>query len=168
MVDIKTSLGTITVELDADKAPKTVENFLAYVDKDYYSGLIFHRVIAGFMIQGGGFTRDFEKRETRPPIQNEADNGLKNLKGTIAMARTGEPHSATGQFYISLEDNGPLDHRSKTRDGWGYAVFGTVTSGMDVVERIGGVRVGANGPFSQDCPLEPVVIESITRRAEAQ
>jgi peptidyl-prolyl cis-trans isomerase B (cyclophilin B) len=131
-----TSLGDVTLELDADKAPKTVANFLNYVDKGFYNDTVFHRVIDGFMIQGGGFTADLVRKDTDAPVENEADNGLKNLRGTIAMARTSQPDSATAQFFVNLVDNAFLDHREKTRRGWGYAVFGKVVSGMEVVDEI--------------------------------
>jgi cyclophilin family peptidyl-prolyl cis-trans isomerase len=162
-VSMQTSKGTITLELDAEKAPKTVENFLRYVDDGFYDGTVFHRVIGGFMIQGGGYTEDLEKKTTRDPVGNEADNGLKNERGTIAMARTNDPHSATAQFFINLENNAFLDHSGKNRRGWGYAVFGKVTDGMDVVDSIAAIRTGPKGPFPKDVPLEPVVIEKVTR-----
>lgn len=161
---MQTSMGTITLELDAARAPATVANFLAYAEAGYYDGLIFHRVPPGFVIQGGGYTPDFRHRPTRPPVRNEADNGLSNLRGTIAMARTDDPHSATAQFFISLRDNPELDFVDKTREGWGYTVFGRVIEGLDVVDRIGAVPTGANGPFDRDCPLEPVIIESVRRQ----
>jgi cyclophilin family peptidyl-prolyl cis-trans isomerase len=162
-ISMQTSQGTITLELDAEKAPKTVENFLAYVDEGFYNGTIFHRVIEGFMIQGGGFTEDMEKKPTRDPIPNEADNGLKNEKGTIAMARTADPNSATAQFFINHEDNEFLDHTGKNRRGWGYAVFGRVTDGMDVVNAIATLPTGAKGPFPKDVPETSVVIEKVER-----
>ena len=163
-VRLDTSLGTITLELAEDQAPKTVENFLGYAREGFYNGTIFHRVIDGFMIQGGGFTTDFQQKTTRAPIQNEADNGLKNQRGTIAMARTGDPHSATAQFFINVQDNPALDHRAPTPQGWGYAVFGKVIDGMDVVDQIRRVSTGAGGPGGQfsDVPITPVVIESVT------
>jgi len=157
-VDLQTTLGTIELELDRERAPKTVENFLRYVDEGFYQGTIFHRVIAGFMIQGGGFTSEFERRTTHEAIPNEADNGLRNARGTIAMARTGDPHSATAQFFINLADNDFLDHRSKDTRGWGYAVFGRVTQGMDVVDKIAALPTGSGGPFGKDVPAEAVVI----------
>lgn len=159
---MKTSKGDITLELDADKAPGTVENFLAYADAGFYDGTIFHRVINDFMIQGGGFTAEMSKKDTRNPIQNEADNGLKNDRGTIAMARTNAPHSATGQFFINLKDNDFLNHRAKNSRGWGYAVFGRVTAGMEVVDAIAVVPTGSRGGMG-DVPKEVVVIESVTR-----
>lgn len=163
-VRLDTNLGTITLELAEDQAPKTVENFLGYVREGFYDGTIFHRVIDGFMIQGGGFTADFQQKETRPPIRNEADNGLKNQRGTIAMARTGDPHSATAQFFINVQDNPALDYRASTPQGWGYAVFGKVVDGMDVVDQIRQVPTGAGGPGGRfsDVPTSPVIIKSVT------
>jgi len=161
-VRLSTNLGDIVLELDAAKAPETVKNFLAYVNEGFYNGTIFHRVIDGFMVQGGGFTEDFQKKPTRAPIQNEADNGLKNLIGTIAMARTSAPHSATAQFFINVADNGFLDHRSPTPRGWGYAVFGKVIEGMDVVDKIRRSPTGSGGPFRKDVPRTPIVIEQAT------
>jgi peptidyl-prolyl cis-trans isomerase B (cyclophilin B) len=158
-VQLQTSHGTIVLELDTAKAPKTVESFVGYVRDGFFDGTIFHRVIPGFMIQGGGFTPDMRQKETGPPVENEADNGLKNSRGTIAMARTGDPHSATAQFFVNLVDNQPLDHTGKTRNGWGYTVFGRVVEGMDVVDRIAGVPTANAGPH-QNVPREPVVIES--------
>ena len=156
---LHTSKGDVTVELFAAEAPKTVENFLAYVRSGHYDGTIFHRVIPNFMIQGGGFAADMSQKPTRDPIQNEADNGLKNTKGTLAMARTMNPHSASAQFFVNTTDNAFLDHRGKDPQGWGYAVFGKVVDGMDVVEAIGKVETGNRGG-QQDVPVEPVVIES--------
>ncbi len=156
---LQTSQGDITLELDADRAPKTVENFLTYVRAGHYDGTLFHRVIEGFMIQGGGYTKDFVLKPTRPPIENEAGNGLKNLRGTIAMARTANPHSATAQFFINTADNGFLDHTAPTAQGWGYAVFGKVVAGMDVVERIERLPTGPAGPFARDVPQQAVWIE---------
>jgi len=160
---IETTKGSITVELYPDQAPVTVENFLKYVDAGFYDGTVFHRVINNFMIQGGGFDQEMRKKETRAPIKNEADNGLKNKRGTLAMARTMEADSATAQFFINHKDNGFLDHTSKDRRGWGYAVFGKVTDGMDVVDAIADSPTGAGGPFQKDVPKEAVVIEKITR-----
>lgn len=160
---IQTSKGDIQVELDPERAPKTVENFLAYVDAGFYDGTIFHRVIPDFMIQGGGFTPDYAKKPTRDPIANEADNGLANERGTIAMARTGDPHSATAQFFINHKDNAFLDHSAKDARGWGYAVFGKVTAGMDVVDAIATAPTGPAGPFAKDAPKTQVLIEKITR-----
>ena len=159
-VRIATSQGDIVVALDAERAPKTVANFLAYVDDHFYDGTIFHRVIEDFMIQGGGFDRDMNRKTTREPVENEAANGLKNRRGTIAMARTSDPHSATAQFFINHRDNASLDHPSF--DGWGYAVFGEVTSGMDVVDAIAGTPTTRRGGL-RDVPAEPVSIESISR-----
>ena len=151
-------LGTITLELDAAKAPKTVENFLAYVNKGHFDGTIFHRVIPGFMIQGGGFEVGMTQKPTDKPIENEANNGLKNDKYTIAMARTNDPHSATAQFFINVADNGFLNHTAPSMQGWGYAVFGKVTAGTDVVDKIAAVKTGQKG-FHGDVPKEDVVIE---------
>jgi len=160
---IETTRGPITVELYPDQAPITVENFLAYVDAGFYNGTVFHRVIEHFMIQGGGFDEKMRKKTTRAPIRNEAGNGLKNNRGTLAMARTMEPHSATAQFFINHKGNGFLNHKSKDRRGWGYAVFGKVTDGMEVVDEIAATPTGSGGPFSKDVPQEAVVIEKITR-----
>ncbi len=154
-VTLDTSHGEIVLELDADKAPKSAENFVQYVKDGHYDGTIFHRVIDGFMIQGGGFDDKMKQKATRPPIENEAKNGLKNLPGTIAMARTADPHSASAQFFINLAPNSFLDYPS--RDGWGYAVFGKVVRGMEVVEKIGKLPTTSVG-FHQDVPVEPVVI----------
>ena len=158
MIKLTTNLGAITLELDAAKAPKTVANFLAYVKAGHYDGTIFHRVIDGFMIQGGGFLPGMRQKPTNAPIENEAANGLKNLRGTIAMARTQDPHSATAQFFINVADNDFLDFRAPTANGWGYCVFGRVVEGMDVVDKIKSVRTGSRG-FHQDVPLEDIVIE---------
>ncbi len=158
MVTFKTNHGDITLELFADKAPATVENFLGYVKDGFYDGTIFHRVIDGFMIQGGGFTEDMDQKATKAPIQNEANNGVSNEAGTIAMARTNDPHSATAQFFINIKDNDFLNHTSETVNGWGYCAFGKVTEGMDVVEKIKNVKTGSHG-FHQDVPVEPVIIE---------
>jgi peptidyl-prolyl cis-trans isomerase B (cyclophilin B) len=160
-VALDTSKGAIVLELDPDKAPKTVENFLAYVRAGQYDGTVFHRVIDGFMVQGGGYTADFTEKPTRGTITNEADNGLENDAGTVAMARKPDPHSASAQFFINVADNEFLDHKGKTPQGWGYAVFGRVVEGMDVVEAITKVRTGSRGPH-QDVPVEPVVIERAT------
>lgn len=157
-VEMQTSMGAIVIELDAEKAPLTVKNFLQYANDGFYNGTIFHRVIEGFMIQGGGFTKDMGEKPTGAQIPNEAKNGLKNQRGTIAMARRAEPHSATAQFFINHKDNDALDYPS--RDGWGYAVFGKVTQGLDVVNKIAKVRTGNRGMF-QDVPVEPVVIQSV-------
>ena len=158
MVEMTTSKGVITLELDAERAPVTVANFLEYVNSGHYDGTIFHRVIPGFVIQGGGMESGMREKTTQEPIENEADNGLKNLTGTICMARTNDPHSATSQFFINLKDNSFLDHTEKTPSGWGYAVFGRVTSGMEVVEAIAAVQTG-NAGHHQDVPLEDVVLE---------
>ena len=158
MVEMTTSKGVITLELDAERAPVTVANFLEYVNSGHYDDTIFHRVIPGFVIQGGGMESGMREKTTQAPIENEADNGLKNLTGTICMARTNDPHSATSQFFINLKDNSFLDHTEKTPSGWGYAVFGRVTSGMEIVEAIAAVQTGNSG-HHQDVPLEDVVLE---------
>ncbi len=158
-VILHTNQGDITLELYPDKAPKTVENFLAYVRDGFYDGTLFHRVISNFMIQGGGYTQDYRRKRTRAPIRNEADNGLSNLRGTIAMARTADPHSATAQFFINVVDNKFLDYRAPTTRGWGYCVFGRVVEGMDVVDKIRRIPTGPAGPFAKDAPRIPVVIE---------
>ncbi len=160
MVEMTTSKGVIQLELDAENAPITVANFLEYVKSGHYDGTIFHRVIPGFVIQGGGLESGMKEKATQAPIENEADNGLKNLTGTICMARTNDPHSATSQFFINLKDNSFLDHTEKTASGWGYAVFGRVTSGMDVVEAIAAVQTGKAG-YHSDVPLEDVVLEKV-------
>jgi cyclophilin family peptidyl-prolyl cis-trans isomerase len=160
-VDIKTNVGTIRLELYPAKAPKTVENFLQYVKDGHYNSTIFHRVIDGFMIQGGGFEGSYKQKPTRDPVQNEAKNGLKNEAGTVAMARTPSPHSASAQFFINLKNNDFLN-AERAQDGWGYAVFGKVVSGMDVVTKIAKTQTGPAGPFSSDVPKQPIVIESVT------
>jgi len=160
-VQIETNQGTITLALDEEKAPATVANFVQYAEDGFYDGTIFHRVIDNFMIQGGGFTEDFQRKATRASIKNEADNGLKNQRGTIAMARTRDPHSATAQFFINVKDNAFLDHTAPTPRGWGYAVFGRVTDGMDVVDKIRAIPTSGGGPFPKDVPQTPVVIESV-------
>ncbi len=157
-VEMKTSLGSLTLSLDRDKAPQTVDNFVQYARDGFYDGTIFHRVIKDFMIQGGGFSSDMAKKETRPPIKNEAKNGLKNKRGSIAMARTSDPHSATAQFFINHKDNDFLDYPS--RDGWGYAVFGEVTAGMSVVDTIASQATGIRQGM-RDVPLQTVLIESV-------
>ena len=157
-VDLRTSAGTVRIELDEAKAPASVANFLDYVRKGHYDGTIFHRVIKGFMIQGGGFDAGMKQRPTAAPIENEANNGLKNLKYTLAMARTSDPHSASAQFFINTVDNDFLNFRSPTAQGWGYAVFGKVIAGTEVVDAIEQVRTGRSG-FHDDVPLQPVVIE---------
>jgi peptidyl-prolyl cis-trans isomerase B (cyclophilin B) len=164
-VDVKTNLGTIRLELYPAKAPKTVENFLQYVKDGHFNGTIFHRVIDGFMIQGGGFDKSYRQKPTRDPIQNEAKNGLKNDLGTIAMARTNAPHSASSQFFINGKNNDFLNAAS-AQDGWGYTVFGKVVSGMDVVTKISKSPTGSGGPFQTDVPKEMVVIESVTLVAD--
>jgi len=162
MVILETSLGVIKVELYPDKAPVSVKNFLAYVKEGHYDGLIFHRVIREFMVQGGGFTKEMKERGSKhPPIKNEADNGLKNDRGTLAMARTSVVDSATAQFFINVVNNDFLNHRAKTPQGYGYAVFGKVTEGMDVVDKIRAVPTGNSGMF-QDVPLQPVTITKAT------
>ncbi len=153
-----TGMGVITLELDADKAPKSAENFLAYVNKGHYNNTIFHRVIDGFMIQGGGFEPGMTQKPTDAPIDNEANNGLKNNKYTVAMARTQAPHSATAQFFINVADNDFLNHTAPSLQGWGYAVFGKVVKGTEIVDQIRGVKTGRNG-FHDDVPKEDVVIE---------
>ncbi len=164
---METSLGNISLELDAGKAPKTVENFLRYVDEGHYAGTIFHRVIDDFMIQSGGFDPKLAKKDVHDPVRNEADNGLKNLRGSIAMARTNAPHSASAQFFINLKDNGFLDHRDQSRRGWGYTVFGKVTAGMDVVDKIAKLatttKTNADGVPMQNVPIEPPVINRVSR-----
>ncbi len=161
-VVMETSKGPFTIELYPDKAPETVKNFLAYVDAGFYDGTIFHRVIPKFMIQGGGFTPDMQQKSTRPPVKTESDNGLKNLRGTIAMARTQDPNSATAQFFINSADNAFLNFTAKTVQGWGYAVFGKVVQGMEVVDEISKVKTGAKG-MHRDVPVEPVTITSVKR-----
>ena len=161
MVEMHTSKGLITLELDAEKAPVTVANFIEYVKSGHFDGTIFHRVIPGFVIQGGGMESGMKEKPTQPPIENEADNGLKNVTGSICMARTNDPHSATSQFFINLKDNQFLDHTEKNPQGWGYAVFGQVTDGMDVVEAIAAVQTG-NAGFHQDVPVEDIVVEKVT------
>jgi cyclophilin family peptidyl-prolyl cis-trans isomerase len=159
-VIIETTIGNVTVELYQDKAPKTVANFLEYVKAGYFNGTIFHRVIKGFMIQGGGLTADMKSKPARSPIENEAPNGLKNVRGTVAMARTGEIHSATSQFFINTVDNSFLDHRSKSPDKFGYCVFGKVTSGMDVVDKIESVQTETKGMY-QNVPTKPILITDV-------
>lgn len=161
-VKIQTNHGDIILELYPDKAPKTVANFLQYAEDGFYTNTIFHRVIAGFMIQGGGFGPRFERKETRAPVVNEAFNGLKNQRGTIAMARTSEPHSATAQFFINVVDNGFLDFTDKTPSGWGYTVFGKVTKGMDVVDAIRALPTGPGGPFARDVPQNAAIILGVS------
>ncbi len=160
-VALETSLGKIVLELDPAKAPKTVENFLGYVKSGFYDGTIFHRVIPGFMIQGGGFTTEMKQKATQPPIPNEADNGLRNRRGTLSMARTNDPGSATSQFFINVADNQSLDHTGKTAGGWGYAVFAKVVEGMDVADKIVNVKRGNRGPYG-DVPETVVEIKKAT------
>lgn len=161
-VKIETSLGSIVVELDSEKAPITVKNFLNYVERKFYDDLVFHRVIKDFMIQGGGFDKDLKLRPTDAPIKNEASNGLKNMKGTIAMARTPDPNSASSQFFINLKDNDFLNYKGPLPADAGYAVFGKVSEGLDVVEKIGAVKTSASGQM-RDVPAEPVIIKSIRK-----
>ena len=161
MITLHTNYGDIVIELDFDKAPNTAANFKQYAEEGFYNGTIFHRVIDGFMVQGGGMTEDMEQKKTRDQIQNEADNGLKNVEGTLAMARTGDPHSATGQFFINVKDNSFLNHTAKTSQGWGYCVFGKVTDGMDIVNKIKAVKTGSKG-HHQDVPKEAVIIQNVT------
>lgn len=168
LVNIETSEGKIVLELDSARAPGSVENFLDYVNTGFYDGTIFHRVIDGFMIQGGGFTADFKRKETRDPISNEANNGMKNRRYSIAMARTNSPHSATAQFFINTVDNDSLDYTSSTPRGWGYAVFGHVVDGFEVVNNISSTVTGPGGPFSRDTPQEPIVITKVQLLVEAE
>ncbi|MGP5133308.1 peptidylprolyl isomerase [Psychrobacter cibarius] len=161
VVELDTNMGAIVIELNEEKAPKTVENFLNYVKSGHYDGTIFHRIIDGFMIQGGGMDAEMNEKATNAPVENEADNGLKNDAGTIAMARTQDPHSATSQFFINVKDNDFLNHSGKNMQGWGYTVFGKVTSGMDVIDKMRGVPTGRFGMHA-DVPNEPVVINSAT------
>jgi cyclophilin family peptidyl-prolyl cis-trans isomerase len=167
-VVFETSMGNITMELYPGKAPVTVKNFLSYVDKGYYSGTIFHRVIDGFMIQGGGFDKNYMRKDTDPPIKIEADNGLSNARGTVAMARTMDPNSATAQFFINLVDNKRLDFTAKTETGWGYAVFGKVVDGMAVVDKIAKLKTGPGGPFEKDVPSPQVEILKAYQQAAAK
>lgn len=160
-VKLHTNMGDMLIELDAEKAPKTVENFLTYVKEGFYDGTVFHRVINNFMIQGGGFDADMKQKQTHAPIENEADNGLKNNRYTLAMARTGDPHSATAQFFINVADNDFLNFTAPTPNGWGYAVFGKVIEGTEVVDEIKKVKTGNKG-FHQDVPTTDIIIESAT------
>ena len=162
-VQIATNYGKIVVQLFPDKAPTTTANFLRYVDQGFYDQTIFHRVIPKFMIQGGGFTPDFQQKATLAPIKNEANNGLRNEVGTLAMARTRDPHSATAQFFINVKDNPFLDHQAQTTQGWGYTVFGRVKKGMNIVYQISNQPMGRGGAFLRDVPQSPVIIQSITR-----
>ncbi|MCT7942586.1 peptidylprolyl isomerase [Shewanella holmiensis] len=161
MITLHTNLGDITFQLDAEKAPITAANFMKYVEDGFFDGTIFHRVIDGFMLQGGGFTEDMGQKRCNEAIKNEANNGLSNRKGTVAMARTSDPHSATAQFFINVNDNTFLDFKSETSQGWGYCVFGEVVEGMDVVEKIKGVATGNRG-MHQDVPLEAIIIQSVS------
>lgn len=161
LVRMTTNQGVIEIELNKVKAPKTVENFLQYVKSDFYSGTVFHRVIKGFMIQGGGFTKNLERKTTRAQIENEAFNGLKNDHGTIAMARTNQPHSASSQFFINTGQNDFLNFTSKSPRGWGYAVFGKVTKGLDIVSKIENTQTGPRGTFPSDVPLNEIVIQKV-------
>lgn len=158
MIKLHTNFGVIAIELDAEKAPESAKNFISYVEAGHYDNTVFHRVINGFMIQGGGFEPGMKQKDTQAPIKNEADNGLKNDKYTIAMARTQDPHSATAQFFINVADNDFLNYRSPDVQGWGYCVFGKVVEGQDVVDQIKGVKTGRSG-FHQDVPVEDVIIE---------
>ncbi len=158
-VELKTNMGSIVIELNSDKAPKSVENFLQYVKDGHYKGTIFHRVIPNFMVQGGGFTADFAQKKARAPIAIEANNGLRNDVGTVAMARTSDPNSATAQFFINHKNNDFLNHSAPTPQGWGYAVFGKVVKGMDVVNKIAAIPTGPRGPFPSDVPSQQVIIE---------
>ena len=161
MIVFKTTMGDFKMELFADKAPKTVENFLSYVRDGFFDGTLFHRVIPNFMVQGGGFDVDMNQKDTNAPVENEANNGVKNTRGTVAMARTNDPHSATAQFFINTTDNDFLDFRSETPNGWGYCVFGEVVEGMATLEKISGVRTSTHG-YHADVPIEPIVVTSVT------
>lgn len=158
MIRMQTNKGVIDIELDSEKAPETVKNFMSYIEDGFYDGTIFHRVIDNFMIQGGGMEPGMMEKQTKAPVKNEADNGLKNDRGTIAMARTNDPHSATAQFFINVADNAFLNHQQPTMDGWGYCVFGKVVNGMDVIDEIKGVATTSKG-FHQDVPAEDIIIE---------
>jgi peptidyl-prolyl cis-trans isomerase B (cyclophilin B) len=162
-VELHTNLGIVTLELDVAKAPKTVENFLKYLDDGHYDGTLFHRVIDGFMVQGGGYDTRYEKKGVGEPIKNEADNGLKNRRGTVAMARTSDPDSATAQFFINVSDNAFLNHKGRNFSSWGYCVFGKVVEGMDVLDEMRAVETGPVGPFRKDAPLSELVINSVKR-----
>lgn len=163
IVVVETNKGTFKIALDTARAPKSVANFLRYVDAKQYDGTIFHRVIDGFMVQGGGYDATYQKKPTNAPVENEAHNGVKNTRGTVAMARTSEPNSATSQFFVNVADNAFLDHKSKTPSEYGYAVFGKVIEGMDVVDAIKAVKTGPSGPFPKDAPLDQVLMKSIRR-----
>lgn len=160
-VTLHTDYGDITIELNHEKAPKTAENFVQYAKEGFYDNTIFHRVISNFMVQGGGMTEDMQQKPTRAPIENEADNGLGNVVGSVAMARTSDPHSASAQFFINVQDNSFLNHRDKSMQGWGYCVFGKVVEGMDTVNKIKAVKTGSKGGH-QDVPVEPVMIKKVT------
>lgn len=162
LIQIETNMGAIEIELYPEKAPLSVANFLRYANQGFYDGTIFHRVIKNFMIQGGGFSADYNRKNTQAPINNEAFNGLHNVRGTIAMARTSDPHSASSQFFINTVNNGFLDFKSKSRSGWGYTVFGKVIKGMDVVDRIQNINTGAAAFFPSDVPQQPVIITKVT------
>nr|WP_223789749.1 peptidylprolyl isomerase [Marinicella sp. NBU2979] len=163
MIKMETSKGSVYLELYDDKAPLSVTNFLAYANEGFYNGTVFHRVISDYVIQGGGYTESLVEKPTKPPIKNEANNGLKNLKGTIAMARLPDPHSATAQFFINVQDNPKLNHTGKqTNKSWGYAVFGQVVQGMDVIDKIRHTNTVGKMPFSQDVPINNIVIKSVT------
>lgn len=161
-VQLHTSLGDVVIQLNGEKAPVSTQNFITYVEEGFYDGTIFHRVIPGFMAQGGGFSADYKQKSVRASIKNEADNGLKNSRGSIAMARTSDPQSATAQFFINLADNAFLDYKSSDAQGWGYAVFGEVVSGMDIVEKMAAVPTGSGGSFPTDVPKTQIVIEKAT------
>ncbi len=165
-VELTTNVGSMVLELYPDVAPETVKNFLQYVEDGFYSGTIFHRIIPDFMMQGGGYDESFEKKETRPAIQNEADNQLKNDRFTIAMARTPAPHSATAQFFINTANNDFLNHKAKTQAGWGYTVFGKIVEGQKIAEWIGKVPTGSSGPFPTDVPATPIIIEEVTIKTD--
>jgi cyclophilin family peptidyl-prolyl cis-trans isomerase len=162
-VTVTTSLGFFVIELAEAEAPRTTANFLGYVDAAYYDASLFHRVIEGFMVQGGGYDTSYIKKVPNAPIESEADNGLKNVIGAVAMARTSDPHSAKAQFFVNVADNGFLDHRDKSDKGWGYTVFGRVVEGMDVVDAIRAQPAGSKGPFRKDAPLEDIVIKTVRR-----
>ena len=161
MITFRTTMGDISIELDFDKAPISSANFLSYAKDEFYNDTVFHRVINGFMVQGGGMTSDMQQKQTKAPIENEADNGLKNDIGTLAMARTADPHSASSQFFINVSNNDFLNHSGKTMQGWGYAVFGKVTDGEEVLDKIRCVQTGSQAGH-QDVPVEPIIIESVT------
>ncbi len=161
-VRLQTNMGVMVIELNHDKAPKSVDNFLRYVREGHYDGTLFHRVIPNFMIQGGGYDANYKQKSVHEPIENEANNGLTNSRGTLAMARTGDPHSATAQFFINVVDNGFLNHTAPTSQGWGYTVFGKVVEGMDIADKIVGTPTGPGGPFPKDAPRQAVIIEKAT------